>query len=207
MKHLVFLFCLGCFIGCSSTQQTADDSFPQILTRTPLPVVPTSISQPYFEIDMVLFILEDGSVGNVKLRRASGDSAWDSLAVASIRQWHFVPARFESRIISTWFRLKLTIRYANPIYLPLAEILCNTRDDADSVYQQLLRGEDFSELAMRSSVAPSRLMRGMLGEVDVNLYAENIFKAIQRLSVDEFTKPLKFGEQFVIFKRLQKRVV
>ena len=207
MKHLVFILCLGCFIGCSSTHQTADDSYPQILTRTPLPVVPTSISQPYFEMDMVLFILEDGSVGNVKLRRASGDSAWDSLAVASIRQWHFIPARFESRIISTWFRLKLTIRYANPIYLPLAEILCNTKQDADSVYQQLLRGEDFGELAMRYSVAPSRLMRGMLGEVDINLYSENIFKAIQQLSVGEFTKPLKFGEQFVIFKRLQKRVV
>ena len=207
MKHLVFLLCLGCFIGCSSTQQTADDSSPQILTRTPLPVVPTSISQPYFEMDMVLFILEDGSVGNVKLRRASGDSAWDSLAVASIRQWHFIPARFENRIISTWFRLKLTIRYADPIYLPLAEILCNTKHDADSVYQQLLRGEDFGELAMRYSAAPSRLMRGMLGEVDINLYAENIFKAIKQLPVGEFTKPIKFGEQFVIFKRLQKRVV
>ncbi|MDP3149562.1 MAG: peptidylprolyl isomerase [Ignavibacteria bacterium] len=207
MKHVVFILCLGCFIGCSSTQQTTDNSFPQILTRTPLPVVPTSISQPYFEIDMVLFILENGSVGNIKLRRASGDSVWDSLAVASIRQWHFIPARFESRIISTWFRLKLTVRYANPIYLPLAEILCNTKEDADSVYQQLLRGEDFGELAMRYSVAPSRLMRGMLGEVDINLYAENIFNIIQQLPVGEFTKPLKFGEQFVIFKRLQKRVV
>lgn len=207
MKHLVFILCLGCFIGCSSTQQTADDSFPQLLTRTPLPVVPTSISQPYFEMDMVLFILEDGSVGHVKLRRASGDSVWDSLAVASIRQWRFIPARFERRIISTWFRLKLTIRYANPIYFPLAEIVCSKKEEADSIYQQLLRGEDFGELAMRHSVASSRLMKGMLGEVDINLYAEYIFKAIQQLSVGEFTKPLKFGEQFVIFKRLQMRVV
>jgi len=207
MKHLVFLLCLGCFIGCSSTQQTADDSYPQILTRTPLPVVPTSISQPYFEMDMVLFILEDGSVGHVKLRRASGDAAWDSLAIASIRQWHFIPARFENRIISTWFRLKLTIRYANPIYLPLAEILCNREEEADSVYAALQRGEDFGELAMKYSVAPSRVMKGLLGEVDINLYAESIYKAIQQLGAEEYTEPLKFGEQFVIFKRLQKRVV
>lgn len=207
MKHLVFILCLGCFIGCSSTQQTTDDSFPKLLTRTPLPVIPSTVIQPYFELDMVLFILEDGTVANIRLRRASGDAAWDSLAVASIKQWRFTAARFENRSVSTWFRLKLTVKYANPIYLPLAEILCNREEDADSVYAALERGEDFGELAMKYSAAPSRLMRGLLGEVDINLYAENIFKAIHQLSVGEFTKPLKFGEQFVIFKRLQNRVV
>lgn len=207
MKHLVFILCLGCFIGCSSTQQTTDNSFPKLLTRTPLPLIPSTVLQPYFEMDMVLFILEDGSVGNVKMRRASGDAAWDSLAVASIMQWRFTAARFENRSVSTWFRLKLTVKYANPIYLPLAEILCNREEDADSVYAALQRGEDFGELAMKYSVAPSRVMKGFLGEVDINLYAESIYKAIQQLGAEEYTKPLKFGEQFVIFKRLQKRVV
>jgi TonB family protein len=204
MKHLVFFLCLGYFIGCSSTQQATDDSFPQLLTRTPLPVIPSSVSQPYFEMDMVLFILEDGSVNNVRMRRGSGDNVWDSLAVASIKQWRFVPARLENNVVSTWFRLKLTVKYANPRYLSLAEILCNTKDAADSVYEALLQGENFGELATRYSVTPSRAQKGILGEVDINLYSENIGKAIQQLGVEEFTKPVKFGDQFAIFKRLQK---
>lgn len=156
---------------------------------------------------MILFISENGSVENIRLRKASGDAAWDSLAAASIKQWRFSPARFENRSVSTWFRLRLTVRYANPIYFPLAEILCNREEDADSVYVALQRGEDFGELAMKYSVAPSRIMKGFLGEVDINLYTESIYKAIQQLSVEEYTQPLKFGEQFVIFKRLQKGVV
>lgn len=204
MRLLVFVLCLGCFIGCSSTQQATDDSFPQLLMRTPLPIIPTTISQSYFEMDMVLFILEDGSVNNIRLRKASGDSSWDSLAVASIKQWRFVPARLNNHPISTWFRLRLTVRYANPQYLSLAEILCTTKEEADSVYEALKQGEDFGELAMHYSVASSRAMKGMLGEVDINLYSENICGVIKRLSVEEFTKPIKYGDLFAIFKKLKK---
>jgi len=153
---------------------------------------------------MVLFILEDGAVEKVRLRKASGDSAWDSLAVASIKQWRFVPARLDNHPVSAWYRLRITVRYGNPQYLSLAEILCATKEEADSVYEALKHGEDFGELAMHYSVAPSRAMKGILGEVDINLYSENIFGVIKRLSVEEFTKPIKYGNLFAIFKRLKK---
>ncbi|MCK9210310.1 MAG: peptidylprolyl isomerase [Ignavibacteriaceae bacterium] len=204
MKHLVFVLCLCCFIGCSSTQQTTDNSFPQLLTRTPLPIIPAAVSQPYFEMDMVLFILEDGSVNNIRLRKASGDAAWDSLAAASIRQWRFVPAHLENHPVSAWFRLRLMVRYANPQYLSLAEIMCPTKEKADSVYDALEKGEDFGELATLYSVAPSRERKGELGEVDINLYSENVCEVIKHLGVEEFTKPIKYGDLFAIFKRLKK---
>jgi TonB family protein len=155
-------------------------------------------------MDMVLFILEDGSVNNIRLRKASGDAAWDSLAAASIRQWRFVPAHLENHPVSAWFRLRLMVRYANPQYLSLAEIMCPTKEKADSVYDALEKGEDFGELATLYSVAPSRERKGELGEVDINLYSENVCEVIKHLGVEEFTKPIKYGDLFAIFKRLKK---
>lgn len=204
MKHLVFLICLGFFIGCSSTQKTTDDSLPQLLKRSPLPVIPTTITQPYFELDMVLYILEDGSVNNVRLLKGSGDSTWDTLAVASVKKWQFIPAHINDQAISTWHHIKTQVRYANPQYCCLAEIICNTKEEAESAYVALERGEEFGKLVEKFSTADSREKKGIIGEVDINLYPEYICQLIQKLGKEEFTKPVKYGEQYAIFKRMKK---
>ena len=204
MKHVVFLLCLGCFIDCSSTQQTTDDSLPQLIKRSPLPVIPATITQPYFELDMVLYVLENGSVSDVRMLKGSGDSTWDTLAVASIKGWQFIPAHLNDHPVSTWHHIKTQVRYANPQYCCLAEIVCATKEEADSVYKALEEGKDFGTLATQYSTAPSREKKGVLGEVDVNLYPENICQIIQKLSREEYSKPVKYGEQFVIFKRMKK---
>jgi len=36
------------------------------------------------------------------------------------------------------------------------------------------------------------------------MYPKNINEAIEKLSVNEYTKPIKYGDLYVIFKRLKK---
>jgi parvulin-like peptidyl-prolyl isomerase len=86
----------------------------------------------------------------------------------------------------------------------LAEILCTTPEEADSVYEAIEQGNDFGELAMRYSVDPSREMKGILGEVNINMYPENIYKSLGKLTVNACTKPIKYDDLYVIFKRLKK---
>lgn len=204
MRFAIVFLCAICLFGCSSIQRITDASIPQLLIQSPLPVVPESISRSQFQLDMILFILEDGSVDKARLLKGSGDDSWDSLAIASIKKWRFTPARIDNQPTSTWYRLRTTIRYANPVYFPLAEILCTTEDEADSVYESLGQGKDFSELAVKHSVDPSREKRGLLGEVNINLYPENIRLALEKLPPDGHTKPIKYGDLFAIFKRLKK---
>jgi parvulin-like peptidyl-prolyl isomerase len=85
-----------------------------------------------------------------------------------------------------------------------AEILCTTAEEADTVYKALEQGRDFSELAMKYSVDPSREMNGILGEVNINMYPEDIRWTLQKLDVNEYTQPIKYGDLYAIFKRLNK---
>jgi hypothetical protein len=204
MKPMLFLLCIVFLAGCSSMQQMSDGTVPKLLIQTPLPPLPETMTRPVFELETVMFIMEDGTVGKTRMLKGSGDARWDSLALASMRQWRFTPARMDNKPIGSWFHMQSVLRYANPQLMNLAEILCTTEDEADSVYTLIEQGQSFSELAMRYSVDPSREMSGVLGEVDINLYPENIRKPISRLSVDEYTKPMKYGDLYAIFKRLKK---
>ena len=204
MRLIIILLSIVCLVGCSAMKQTPDASVPQLLMKHPLPEIPESFTGASFDLEVVLFILEDGSVGKGRLLKGSNDAAWDSLALASMKEWRFTPARSGNQPISTWFHLRTTVRYAKLLIMNLAEILCTTQEEADTVYQAIENGEDFGDLAMRHSVDPSREMRGILGEVNINMYPENIFKRLEKLAIDAYTKPMKYGDLYVIFKRLKK---
>jgi TonB family protein len=204
MRSIMFLVCIVCFVGCSVMKHTQDASVPQLLLKHPLPPIPESFPGSSFDLDVVLFILEDGSVGKARLLKGSDDTSWDSLALTSIKEWRFTPARAENQPISTWFHLRTTVRYAKLQIMNLAEILCTTREEADTVYNAIERGQEFGDLAMRHSVDPSREMKGILGEVNINMYPENIYKSLEKLVIDTYTKPMKYGDLYVIFKRVRK---
>ncbi len=150
-----------------------------------------------------MFVEEDGTVGKTRMLKGSGNAAWDSLAVSTMKQWRFAPARMDDKPIGSWFHMQSTIRYANPQHMNLAEILCTTAEEADSVYELLDQGQNFNELAMKYSVDPSREMSGLVGDVDINMYPENIRKQLSKLVINDFTKPMRYGDLYAIFKRLR----
>jgi hypothetical protein len=152
----------------------------------------------------MLYVNEDGSVSDVELLEKSEDASWDSMVCASLQQWKFLPARRNNLPISTWLHLHATLRYANPEFVSLAKIICKTKDEADSVYSEIEEGRDFSELATEHSIDSTYKKNIVLGRVDINSYPENIRIILKRLDVNEVTKPVKYGDQFVLFKRLKE---
>jgi TonB family protein len=203
MKPTIFFLCLVFLAGCSSMEQISDGSVPKLLIQSPLPPFPETLTQPVFELEIVMFIMEDGTVGKTRMLKGSGDAAWDSLALSTMKQWRFTPARMDNKPIGSWFHMKSTLRYANPQHMNLAEILCTTDEEADSVYDLIEKGQNFNELAMRYSVDPSREMSGMLGDIDINMYPENIRKRLSKLTINDYTKPIPYGDLYAIFKRLK----
>jgi len=206
MKLFAFLFCVvsvGFFGACTSTQQLASNiSPPSVLKQHPLPPVPKSILRENMRLDMQLYVAEDGSVKIVRFLTGSGDEEWDSQAKAVIAQWQYSPARLDNRPIGLWLHQVARVEYEDPFYIALATILCSTPEEAESVYAALEEGKDFDELAEQHSVVSKHSSSNALSKVDVHSYPKNVQQVLLELDQNVFSKPVKYGEHYAIFKRL-----
>ena len=203
MKRIRWCLCTVCIAGCISLQQTVDSDAPQLLYQTPLPAYPASIQRLPTEITLAVYVLENGTVEQVRISKSSS-ARWDSLAMIAIKQWRFSPARTNGRPFSTWFHMRAPLHYTGPLSLFLAEILCMTKAAADSIYEALERGQDFGVLARRCSIDTLRETGGVIGEVNIFCYPENIRGALKQLDIGEYTKPLLYGNQYILFQRIKK---
>ena len=202
MKKLTICCCLILIVGCAPSKINLElTSLPVLLEHVELPPSPRQITNPDFRLLAKIKIDESGSVTQTILLNGSGDPHWDSLACNSIKKWKYMPAFNNEIPVSVWLVQKIKIQYENPHYLSLSKILCCSRDTAFIVYEKLKAGNNFGELAKKYSCDSSRITSGFLGKKDVLGYPQKITQILKRLDVDEYTKPIEYGKNFVIFKR------
>jgi TonB family protein len=203
MKKLIFILLLLLISGCSIFKPDEPVVIqPKLIKQYPLPALTQNIYKDNFEFFCEMMIDANGDVERVKLLSTSGDEIWDTLAVQSLLKWKYQPAIYDGSPIKMLVRTKITVVFTGALILSLAEIELDNYQLADSVYKELQRGKDFSELVSKFSISSSKNNKGMLGEVNIKLYAKNISNALSQLKPGEYTQPLNYGEHFIIFKRL-----
>jgi TonB family protein len=191
--------------GCASLQTPeAPDTLPKLVYQAPLPPWPTTVLNRQVSVDVKLLVAADGSVRRAELMTPSRFTSWDTEAIQQLLKWRFSPAMVDGKPIPLWIRQTVYIRFAEPLSMVLAEIVCPDRVVADSVYQMLSSGTAFDILAKDFSTAPSRALGGSLGSVNIRTLPTEIQDELTKLREGEFTHPLAFGEGFVIYKRLRR---
>jgi protein TonB len=83
--------------------------------NNPAPAYP-AMSRRLSEEGRVLldvYILADGSVGEVKLKRSSGFPRLDTAAAEAVRRWRYVPARRGNEPIPFWYVQPVTFSLDN----------------------------------------------------------------------------------------------
>jgi TonB family protein len=188
--------------GCASLPMPeAPDTLPQLIYQVPLPAWPHPAVIQDVPLELMIRVAADGSVSNASLVTSSGNTEWDTLALAAVRQWRFSPARNGPTPIPTWIRQKVRVHFEAPSLMTLRELTFADQQFADSLYVLLQLGSPFDSLARTFSVSKSRARGGFLGEIDIRAYPSHIRRTLSSLHAGEFTKPLPLGDQFVIFKR------
>ena len=151
-----------------------------------------------------MLISPDGSVDRANFVKSSGDKDWDAQAITSIMKWKFTPPMYNEKPIKLLIRRKIKIQFAEPEIINLAEIVIINSKQADSVYKALIAGADFNQMVNKFSISPSRLNNGILGETNIQNYSRNIWSILSNLKEGEFTPPISYGPNYVIFKRLKR---
>ncbi len=204
MKKNIFIFLVFIIAGCSYFKpEESTVTQPKLLKQSALPTLTQSTFNDKYEFICEMLVNTNGDVERAKLLNSSGDETWDSLAVQSLLKWKYSPAMLKDHPIKMLVRSKIIVLFSQPIIISLAEIELKNLSQADSVYNALISGADFTELVLKYSISSSRNNKGFLGEVNVKLFSKNISTVLVELDEDEFTKPLGYGDHFIIFKRLK----
>jgi TonB family protein len=203
MKKIICVFCALLLVGCAGNVVQNSLTQPQLLQTSKLPPITPDIYSPNFSLEAEMLVDENGNVSFARLIDSTGNRSWDSQAVASLKEWKFTPARLNDRPVKTLIRRKIKVNFGNPVYMNLAQIICSTSIKADSAYRALRSGEDFHTVSKKYAINSSEQHPSLLENVDVNCYPEDVQEALINIDVDEFTKPVHYGENYVIFKRLQ----
>lgn len=202
MKTFLFFVCIVCLIGCSPVQQqNVTVTQPELLEQTALPPITGSMFKSNFRLNIRMLIDEEGQVLKARFIDGSGYQEWDSIALESIAKWRFTPARIDQKPVKIWVNQLAYVRIQEPVYFSISEILCPNLDIATKVFDSLQKGGDFAELAYKYSISQSREIKGYLGKVDINLYMFSIREYITKLKDNEYSRPIKYGEKYIIFKK------
>ena len=207
MKRIALLV-LPFFFGCSAIEQTqVPTDVPELVRSTPLPPILSATSGGGLRFNVRILVLKDGTVGDVKLQGSSGDESWDAIALDSIRKWQFTPARRDGEPLALWVRQPLIVQAGDHVMRTLAQLVCATRHEADSLYALIQKGENLDSIFLRPELGESTTESGFLGAVDLSTFAPPIRSELLNLSENQTTRPLRYGINFVIFKRLKKEPV
>lgn len=205
MKPLSVLVICTLLAACSSTEELTDITLPELIVQYPLPAYPTPISSTHLRIEFKLLVGEDGTVKFVELLSGSSNPQWDTTAIEAIKQWRYTPALYKNKPMKLWLKQAAIVQFSEPQYLSLQEIVMTTKEEADSVFALLEHGYRFEEMVTLHSTSQSRIQHGLLGKVNIQVYPHHIRQAIAKLEENQYTQPLKFGDRYVIFRRVQSK--
>jgi TonB family protein len=180
--------------GCGGSQQIAVPTERlELISMTPLPPIGSISYATGMKLNLLIHVLQDGTVESVKMLGSSGDGEWDSLALQAMKQWRYAPPRRDGVPIDLWFRELVVVQIQEPIVMTIGELASASIQEADSLYTLLEKGTDLDAL-----------FRQAIGTFDIMKYPPAVREKLRRLSQGECTRPFRVGDRYVIYKRFRK---
>jgi TonB family protein len=189
--------------GCAVREQAVVSKQPQELIKmSPLPAL-TSPVPAVVRLRVLFRVLSDGTVAEVRVLKSSGDTGWDASAVDSMRRWRFSTVPQDTVSGGRLFLYLLVVHAEAPIVMTLGELVAAREQEADSLYALLKSGVAFDAIAKQIAVGSSGERGGFLGPVNIAIYPEQVRDELRTLSVNDFTHPIRLGNNYMIYVRFE----
>lgn len=204
MKHTLVLLLL-LMAGCTAGHELSSSvEAPELVSLVPLPPYHGLSFQQSIKLDLMICVGKDGIVRDVRCLNSSNSPDWDTLAMRSVKGWRFTPPRRNGEPTDLWIRQSVTVEFQEPIMMSLGEVSSGSQQYADSVFQVLVRGTEFNDLASQQQFVFPDVRVSVLGTVDITQYPPRVREALTKLRVGECTHPVKVGDRYFVYKRLKK---
>lgn len=193
-RYTTVLF-LVVLAGCA-TQRNAY----QIIEKTDLPVYRGDAHETQLDLRVLFHVMEGGSVNDVRLLTKTRNSDWDAAVSDSLKKWRFSTPHPDSTF---WMSMNLRVIIVQSELMNIGELISENREPAQDLYNRLRSGTPFDQLVdeARSGVLP-----GIWGrykrDVNIEEYPMNIRAILRDLEAGTFTRPLRVGREYIIYKRL-----
>jgi TonB family protein len=202
--HRLLAMALVLLAGCAGSRDSITPAeAARILSLTTLPPLSSPSAAEGIRIDVKFLVRPDGTVSDVRLLSSGGSPEWDRAAADSMRRWTFALHDADSSMQPIWVRTSIIVQVQQPVILTLAELTAKTRQEADSLYALLSSGVAFEQLVRERSGNEAPRCTWFLGSVNIARYPARIREALERLRVNEFTRPLQIDSRYAMFLRLE----
>ena len=118
-----------------------------------------------------------------------------------MKQWRFTPAFHDSSPGGRWIQNRIIVKPGDRVDMTLGELVASSQGQADSLYSLLERGSDFDTLVAHSANVSFCKFGRFLGTIDIDVYPKHVRDELRKLSVNEITRPLRLGADYIIYKR------
>ena len=206
MKILIAIVLILSGCGTFSDMQKPD-TVPVLVYQTALPAVPSEWARSRPKIDVLFHVSRTGAVTEARFENPTGYDEWESEALRDMKEWRFSPARFGQDSIPVWVRVPIDVRFTDVKVLDLAQLVCVDMASADSAYALLVAGQPFDSVAQELPKNGRGIYAKNAEETDTSVYPENVQRELAKLAVSAFTKPMRIGNLYIIFKRLERKEV
>jgi len=205
--HCYFLISLlgVAVVGCRSSAEVEKeyDTLPKLIEHTP-PVYPEKFLLATQEAKVFLNIRIDeyGKVVGTSISKSSGDAELDQAALKAVKTWRYLPATKGGKPVPITIRqpIAFTVRAFDTV--TFYEIIVSRKELADSLWNLLTGGANFSDLALRFSEAPSAKQGGLRETVRYDALSAIVKITLERLSPEQFSQPFERPDgRFMIVKR------
>lgn len=205
MKRLDYavLVCAVMLWGCTHTRPP-EMPHPELVRISSLPSFSSFVQKDKLTLSVLFRVLEDGTIAEVRMLGSSGDPGWDAVAIDSMKHWRFNHLAGECPPDGIWVRNAIVVQVEEQIVMALAGLTVQSEREADSLYALLEQGVQFEILA-RNSEGTGKLVAPE--PVNIAQFPRKVRDEVRKLRVHDFTKPIRVGERYVIYKRFEQNLL
>ncbi len=197
-----------CFLACSTSREAKSDVPVQLIEKTLFPDFEEDTYPMRKSLEVMMRVKPNGSVDEARILNPIKNAEWNVAAIDSIKKWRFIffsPEDYPDGIV---FKSSIRVELLDESeVVTTGELWFASSTMADSIYVQLRAGLDFFDFVASLQLDESMDVAFYQRTMELKNYSDQVKKIVDMLRTEDFSKPVRVGSYFVIYRKMNEPVV